>query len=134
MFIRSAIGLHIKPRAIPQSTVIVMRIPALVVLCAALTRAQVPSISNTDFPTFRANLNASLGNAVSITGSYSNPSWITTLAFAKITGVPSFEVPLTFSAPLVRTTNTISCPTCGGGGGGATPGGSTGPYQYDNAL
>ncbi len=48
-------------------------------------------------------------NILQSTGSYSNPTWITGLAWAKLTGVPSFEVPLTFSAPLSRSTNTISC-------------------------
>ncbi len=52
--------------------------------------AQVATVPNTDFPTFRSNLNVSLGNAASITGNYSNPSWIASLAYAKITGVPSF--------------------------------------------
>ena len=60
----------------------------LAVACGAW--AQVATVPNTDFPTFRSNLNVSLGNAASITGNYSNPSWIASLAYTKITGVPSF--------------------------------------------
>src|SRR6266436_4589229 len=86
MFIRLAIGPHVKLRAVTQSTGTVMRILVLVVLCGVRALAQVPNVSNMDFPTFRTNLNTSLGNAVSITGSYSNPAWITSLAGAKITG------------------------------------------------
>ena len=86
MSIRSAIGHHPKVRAITQSTGMIMRILVLLVLCAALTRAQVPAIGNQLSPAFRADLNTSLQNAASITGSYSNPAWITALAGAKITG------------------------------------------------
>ena len=118
MFFRSVIGHHGKVQAIAESA-IVMRIPVLLVLCAVLTPAQVPSIANQLSPAFRSELNVSLQDAASVTGSYSNPAWITALAYAKITGVPSFEAPLTFSAPLVRSANAISCPTCGTGGSGA---------------
>lgn len=41
---------------------------------------------------------------------YANPSWISSLAWSKITGAPSFESVLTFSSPLVRSVNTISIP------------------------
>jgi hypothetical protein len=66
------------------------RIPILLLLIAVLAMAQVPTIPNELSPAFRTDLNTSLQNAVSLTGSYSNPLWITSLIFAKITGVPSF--------------------------------------------
>ncbi len=68
-----------------------MRLPILLfILGAELALAQVPTVPNELFPAFRADLNTSLGLAVSTGGSYSNPSWITALAFGKLTGVPSF--------------------------------------------
>lgn len=88
-----------------------MRVLVLIFVGAALAYPQVTAVPNSDFPTFRTNLNSSLANAASVTGSYSNPTWITALAYAKITGVPSFESPLTFSSPLSRTSNTISIVT-----------------------
>lgn len=62
----------------------------IVIIAALRLHAQVPTIPNSDFPTFRANLNTSLGNAASISGAYSNPSFITSLAFPKLSGVPPF--------------------------------------------
>jgi len=50
---------------------------------------------------------AKVTNAVSTLGSYANPSWITSLAWAKITGAPAFEVPLSFVESVSRTTNTV---------------------------
>jgi hypothetical protein len=64
-------------------------IPSLI-FSALYLSAQVPTISNTDFPTFRTNLNTSLQAAASINGSYVNPGFITSLAFAKLSGVPLF--------------------------------------------
>jgi hypothetical protein len=53
--------------------------------------AQVAPIPNTiQFKDTRTSVNAALANAASITGNYSNPAWITSLAYAKITGVPTF--------------------------------------------
>lgn len=46
--------------------------------------AQVAAVPNTDFPTFRSNLNTSLGNAANITGSYVNPAWLT---IGKLNGI-----------------------------------------------
>src|SRR6202140_3554499 len=68
----------------------ITRIPILLFLCAPLVMAQVPTIPNELSPAFRADLNASLQNAVSLTGSYSNPIWVSSLLFTKITGVPAF--------------------------------------------
>jgi hypothetical protein len=48
---------------------------------------------------------------VALAGSYSNPSWITSLAYSKITGVPDFAgtyVPLTRSLTVAGTTNNIT--------------------------
>lgn len=39
--------------------------------------------------------------------------------FANATPGADYESPLTFSSPLSRSGNTISCPTCGSGGGGS---------------
>lgn len=72
--------------------------------------AQVSTVGNTDFPTFRSNLNASLGNAASITGNYVNPSWIVSLAYSKITGVPSFLT--TVPAPGVSTLGGVVSGQC----------------------
>ena len=69
----------------------------LALLVALPLWSQVPSVPNSDFPTFRTNLNNSLAKAANITSSYSNPSWITSLAYIKITGVPTF-VPVGGSA------------------------------------
>ena len=55
-----------------------------------LLSAQVATVPNTDFPTFRANLNRSLQKAVSLDGNYVNPSWITSLAWTKVSGKPTF--------------------------------------------
>ena len=43
------------------------------------------------------------------------------ITWLQVTGVPSFEAPLTFGGPLVRSGNSVVCPTCGATGGG-------GPY------
>lgn len=52
------------------------------------------------------------GSVVLTAGAYTDPSWLTlTQAGGRITG---FEVPLTFTAPLTRTTNTITCGTATG--------------------
>ncbi len=67
-----------------------IQVPVLLILCAALLAAQVPTIPNEPSAAFRTDLNTSLQNAASLTGSYSNPVWITSLIFAKITGVPAF--------------------------------------------
>jgi hypothetical protein len=66
-----------------------------VLLCAWRIAAQVPTVPNSDHATFRTNLNTSLGRAADIQGNYANPSWITSLAYTKITGVPSFEPAIT---------------------------------------
>jgi hypothetical protein len=58
---------------------------------------------------------AQVANAVDAAGSYSNPAWLASLAYAKITGAPSFESPLTFGAPLSRSVNTISLAVCADG-------------------
>jgi hypothetical protein len=42
---------------------------------------------------------------VSLTGSYANPSWITSLAYSKITGVPSFLTSYTETDTLASVTN-----------------------------
>jgi len=52
-------------------------------------------------------------NVIVNTGSYSNPAWLTGLAWGKLSGVPSFELPLTFGAGLNRSTNTITIPSLG---------------------
>lgn len=79
-----------------------MKIIGLLLVGTALV-AQVPTVPNELFPAFRADLNTSLQNAVSITGAYANPSWITSLAYGKITAVPAFA-------------------TCTGDLGGSAPG------------
>ena len=66
-----------------------LRVPILFILCAAALMAQVPTIPNEPSAAFRTDLNTSLQNAASLTGSYSNPAWITSLMFTKITGVPA---------------------------------------------
>jgi len=40
----------------------------------------------------QTDLTNALNGKASLTGSYSNPSWIASLAYSKITGVPSFEL------------------------------------------
>ncbi len=67
-----------------------MRLALLALLGVAALHGQLPAVPNSDFPTFRTNLNNSLGVGANIGSSYSNPSWITALAYAKLTGVPSF--------------------------------------------
>lgn len=57
-----------------------------VALAAAPLFGQLTAIPNTDFPTFRTNLNNSLNLGVSTAGSYANPSWLTSLASGKLTG------------------------------------------------
>jgi len=51
--------------------------------------AQLTAIPNTDFPTFRTNLNNSLGAGVTTSGSYNNPTWLTGLAAGKLSGAVS---------------------------------------------
>jgi len=87
----------------------------LILIFAALAIAQVPTIPNELFPQFRTDLNTSLGLAVSTGGSYNNPAWLAALSWGKLTGVPSFENPLTFGAPLVRSVNAITLPIWGTG-------------------
>jgi hypothetical protein len=60
---------------------------------------------------------AQITNAVSTIGSYPNPAWITSLAYAKITSVPNFLVdPLTTKGDLVvHTTTTTRLPLGGDG-------------------
>lgn len=60
----------------------------------------------------QSDLQTALNGRASLTGNYSNPDWIQTLAWSKITGVPSFESPLSFNAPFSRATNTISIAAC----------------------
>src|ERR1041384_2091989 len=67
-----------------------LRVIVVLAISACAAFAQLTSVPNTDFPTFRTNLNASLANGASITGNYANPSWIASLAAAKITGL-SFQ-------------------------------------------
>ena len=40
------------------------------------------------------------------------------ITWPQMSGVPSFEAPLTFGGPLVRSGNSVGCPTCGASGGG----------------
>jgi hypothetical protein len=51
---------------------------------------------------------ANVTNALDSTQSYANPAWLTSLAWAKITGAPATEFPLTFSASLARNVNDIT--------------------------
>lgn len=62
-----------------------MRI-AVALLCIPAF-AQLTPVPNTDFPTFRTNLNNSIANGASITGSYTNPSWIVSIPASKVTGL-----------------------------------------------
>jgi len=66
---------------------------------AIVVWAQLPTVPNTDFPTFRTNMNNSLQKGANITIGYSNPSWITSLAWSKITGAPSTIGPTGPSGP-----------------------------------
>lgn len=72
------------------------KISILIFVVVGIMSAQVSTIPNELFPQFRTDLNRSLQNAVSITGSYPNPSWITSLGWAKLTGIPAFA-PVSFS-------------------------------------
>jgi len=67
-------------------------------LAAAAGLAQVQTVPDTTFPNVRSILN-------------SNFNYLNTQLLNR-------EYPLTFSSPLSRSGNTISCPTCGTGGGG----------------
>src|SRR4051794_8452170 len=59
-------------------------------VAALCLSAQVATLPNTDFPSFRANLNTSLQNAASISGAYVNPGFIMSLSFTKLFNVPLF--------------------------------------------
>src|ERR1700749_1115121 len=49
-----------------------------------------PSSGTAMMPSFRALVDADMpANVIKSTGSYSNPSWITSLAYSKLTGMPS---------------------------------------------
>jgi len=56
---------------------------------SACAYAQLTAVPNTDFPTFRSNLNNSLANGVNRTINYSNPSFINTLDWSKIINAPA---------------------------------------------
>lgn len=43
-----------------------------------------------------------------LSGSYNDPAWINQLAYSKITGVPTFETPITVSNGLTRTAQNIT--------------------------
>ncbi|HOK44411.1 MAG TPA: hypothetical protein PLK67_00670, partial [Bryobacteraceae bacterium] len=69
----------------------------------------------------QARANIGLGNVENVAiSTWAGSSNITTLGtitsgtipWARLSDVPSFESPLTFSSPLSRSTNTISCPNC----------------------
>ena len=69
----------------------------------------------------QARVNIGLGNVENVAiSTWAGSSNITTLGtitsgtipWARLSDVPSFESPLTFSSPLSRSTNTISCPNC----------------------
>ena len=69
----------------------------------------------------QARANLGLGNVENVAiSTWAGSSNITTLGtitsgtipWARLSDVPSFESPLTFSSPLSRVTNTISCPNC----------------------
>jgi hypothetical protein len=66
-----------------KRTLLVLLIP---VLLAGNLRAQVGTVPDSTFPTFRATLNVRLSDAASISGAYSDPTWITGLAASKLTG------------------------------------------------
>jgi len=66
-----------------------MKTLSLLLICAGLAVAQVPTVPNTDHATFRTNLNLSLGRAVDANGSYTNPSFIVSIPYSKITGAPT---------------------------------------------
>lgn len=77
----------------------------------------------------------------SLTGSYANPAWITSLAWSKISGAPSFLTAVNIAninatgtpsaTTYLRGDGTWAMPDAGGGGG--TPGGSSGQVQYNDA-
>lgn len=58
-------------------------------LCLRL-HGQIVTIPNTTFPATRAAINSNFASAVDKTANYVNPAWINSLAWSKITGVPSF--------------------------------------------
>lgn len=51
---------------------------------------------------------AQVTNAISALGSYSDPTWLTTLSWSKITGAPAYEQPLTFQHSLTRSGNAVN--------------------------
>lgn len=64
-------------------------------------------VINTNF----ANLNAGkaeIADVVLLAGSYTNPSWIVSLAWAKITGAPSTYAPSNHTHPFTEITSTIA--------------------------
>lgn len=69
-----------------------MKILSILALVCITAFAQLTPIPNTDFPTFRTNLNNSLANGVAITGSYVNPSWLVSIPSSKVTGLPVASV------------------------------------------
>lgn len=76
----------------------------------------------------------------SLAGSYANPSWLTSLAWSKISGAPSFLTSVNVAninatgtpsaTTYLRGDGTWSTPDAGSSG---TPGGSSGQLQYNNA-
>lgn len=62
---------------------------SFILVLSYLVWAQLPTVPNSDFPTFRTNLNTSLQKGVNKDSTYSNPSWLLSLAWSKITGAPS---------------------------------------------
>ncbi|HEX4311895.1 MAG TPA: hypothetical protein VHZ25_17830 [Acidobacteriaceae bacterium] len=72
-----------------------MRLNFIVLGLAACSAgwAQLPSIDNQTFPAFRAAMNTSLGLGVNINSTYSNPTWLTSFAWGKLTSIPQFLTP-----------------------------------------
>ena len=67
-------------------------------LCGA-AMAQLAPVPNSDFPTFRANLNTSLADGVSRSTNYTNPAYIASLSWLKITNI-------VVTSPVTYDTNT----------------------------
>jgi hypothetical protein len=74
-----------------------LRAFVIIGVSAGLASAQLGTIPNETGAQFRIDVNAALSKGVALTGTYTNPAWISSIPASKVTGI-SASAPITYSS------------------------------------